>query len=827
MAKLTLTDLASLENAASAVTSINNNNAAIETALENTLSRDGTSPNSMSATLDMNSNRIINLPEPSSDSEPLRLIDYQPGADADSAAASAAVAAASETAAASSATSAASSASSASTSATSAASSATDAENAAVAAGGMFTQSGTGAVVQSLGDVLTDTIFTPEMFGATGDTVYMRGNVTTTAGSTTVTVSGANFTSADVGKIIAIGGCGYYVAHKLTLGAGGSGYGSLPTLTVVGGTAVTATTMYAIGSAGAIVRPNQTRVLGLYTAVPSNPVATTSDDAGTGATINITWRNLAHRATIASVTNSTTIVLNTAPFVSLTASKQEVIYGSDDTTEVQEAVNAWVTVLRSGRSATLKLPHGYTTTSTVSAALLEDDAPGTIDGGGFIHFASTTNSTKCLLIYGPGDQAGKIAQIAADANRGNDTFTVTSTVNIAEGDIFWMTARNNIGADMAMSNRIVSISGTTVTLAYSLEFNVVGAYPTSVQVWKPARNVTIKDLTLYGNGTTGQAVVGLQAISHEFLTISNVKAYNFNTDSSEGVGVYECLEGDIEARCYRCGGGSATYAAHAAYTTASHIKLSSVESYGFGLQILLSSGNKVDLRNRRSSYRGVKFYSSCGNVGTVDHVRANVAVPAESWTGLSLDGASSYNILDVRSLNTSHGIWSAGLGETGNTIRSYRYAGNTTDLVIGSGTSNFQINCSENTAATVLNSGTNTTITGSAWTNYTFTPTAGSGTLTSATGTGYYQKIGKTVVGHARATITTNGTGASSINITLPFAPSAHAGVIVYGRTTSVTGKMLVGFADSGTTVGVTWYDNTYPGASGEILEVSFSYEVD
>lgn len=71
MAKITLTDLASLANETSVVATINANHALIETALENTLSRDGTSPNTMGASLDMNSNRIINLPDPASAQEPV------------------------------------------------------------------------------------------------------------------------------------------------------------------------------------------------------------------------------------------------------------------------------------------------------------------------------------------------------------------------------------------------------------------------------------------------------------------------------------------------------------------------------------------------------------------------------------------------------------------------------------------------------------------------------------------------------------------------------------------------------------------------------------
>lgn len=77
MAKLTLTDLDNLQNDNTATTAINNNNESIETAIENTLSRDGTTPNTMSANIDMNSNRIVNLAVPVNNNDAARFTDLK------------------------------------------------------------------------------------------------------------------------------------------------------------------------------------------------------------------------------------------------------------------------------------------------------------------------------------------------------------------------------------------------------------------------------------------------------------------------------------------------------------------------------------------------------------------------------------------------------------------------------------------------------------------------------------------------------------------------------------------------------------------------------
>lgn len=73
--KITLNTLASIQNDPTAVALINANSGVIVAGIDNTLSRDGTSPNQMQAPIDMNGQPIINLPAPSTMDSPLRLAD--------------------------------------------------------------------------------------------------------------------------------------------------------------------------------------------------------------------------------------------------------------------------------------------------------------------------------------------------------------------------------------------------------------------------------------------------------------------------------------------------------------------------------------------------------------------------------------------------------------------------------------------------------------------------------------------------------------------------------------------------------------------------------
>lgn len=77
MSKITLNPVGSLIDTTTAANTINVNSVTVQNAIDNTISRDGTSPNQMNASLDMNSNTIINVGDgvSPSDAANLRLLN--------------------------------------------------------------------------------------------------------------------------------------------------------------------------------------------------------------------------------------------------------------------------------------------------------------------------------------------------------------------------------------------------------------------------------------------------------------------------------------------------------------------------------------------------------------------------------------------------------------------------------------------------------------------------------------------------------------------------------------------------------------------------------
>ena len=113
-----------------------------------------------------------------------------------------------------------------------------------------------------------------------------------------------------------------------------------------------------------------------------------------------------------------------------------------------------------------------------------------------------------------------------------------------------------------------------------------------------------------------------------------------------------------------------------------------------------------------------------------------------------------------------------------------------------------------------------------AWTSYTPTVTATSGTITSYTASGAYSQIGKTVLFRFEVLITNQGTaGSAAMVITLPVtAVSAYAGIGT-ARETDNTGTLQQLYNTSGTAITMNTYSNGGVIATNHRFRGMFTYE--
>lgn len=113
-----------------------------------------------------------------------------------------------------------------------------------------------------------------------------------------------------------------------------------------------------------------------------------------------------------------------------------------------------------------------------------------------------------------------------------------------------------------------------------------------------------------------------------------------------------------------------------------------------------------------------------------------------------------------------------------------------------------------------------------AWAQSTPAVTAGSGALTTASSILRVLTNGKTVFFNLQVTITTNGTGATNLQVTFPNVAKTDsaffgkrtdaAGIMVVGKMAAASGVMIFTNADA---------TNTYPGANGTVFVFNGTYE--
>lgn len=116
------------------------------------------------------------------------------------------------------------------------------------------------------------------------------------------------------------------------------------------------------------------------------------------------------------------------------------------------------------------------------------------------------------------------------------------------------------------------------------------------------------------------------------------------------------------------------------------------------------------------------------------------------------------------------------------------------------------------------------------WTDYTPSVTAQSGTLTTVSGTGLYSQIGKIVNVKVKVVITTKGTGAGNIIITLPVSAKtqftdAGSGYSYTTASGASTVGLLVAIAPT-SSLRASKYDATTAIVDGQTLIISATYEI-
>lgn len=115
-----------------------------------------------------------------------------------------------------------------------------------------------------------------------------------------------------------------------------------------------------------------------------------------------------------------------------------------------------------------------------------------------------------------------------------------------------------------------------------------------------------------------------------------------------------------------------------------------------------------------------------------------------------------------------------------------------------------------------------------AWTAFTPTVTANSGTITTLGAvSGRYKLSGKTVFWQLSIAITTNGSGGGFIRAAgLPFTTAAFRFIGV-GQELNVTGDQLIGhLPTSSSECLITFYDGSYPGGDGRLLVLNGIAEI-
>ena len=528
---------------------------------------------------------------------------------------------------------------------------------------------------------------TPENFSATaGQAKNFTDTVTSSSGSTTITTGAAHFAAADVGKLITIEGLGNSVKGARIQAAGAGYTPSIQTLTVSGGTCSVAPTLTAFITAGGAVEWVAMLTPGTCSVQPANPAAVTGG-GGAGATFNLIWTSLFSSIATVPGPNQITIFAGTA--ASGTSVSRNIIYGSDDTSAVNQAVTAAQNNALNRSSSVVGFCGGYilNTSSSVAISIAARDGLSLVGicPGASIYLIGTGN-TRAIQLQGTG--TGTATTFASNALHGAGSISVTSASGLAVDDYLIMSNSTGIASDArSMTNRIRSISGTTVGLQLPMAFDVNTAQTNSITKFTPAQRITVQDLTFDCMGASG-TVAGFVAQYLVDPIITGIRGRNCASFNSQSLSIVNAFGGVYQVSDIGSGQGIGSDAASFSNISAARISYDGHSSNGFGVGINGIAFSELHLKQNGAEGRVLKLFGSCSNWGTIE---ASGSLPG--WIGVGFTAGSCYNdFSSVSAMNSFQCLWSNGTGNVGNTIRNLRLSNCTNaGIVLGATDTGWQI----------------------------------------------------------------------------------------------------------------------------------------
>ncbi len=374
-----------------------------------------------------------------------------------------------------------------------------------------------------------------------------------------------------------------------------------------------------------------------------------------------------------------------------------------------------------------------------------------------------------------------------------------------------------------LDNKIYAISGALPNINVN-GVDIRGVGPSSNHDVGSASSAHIKAIT--NTGFTMLTVAPTSGAGNQRLDGINLSGITFNANSqaAKGLVVQSIMRSNID------------------------VTVLEATNTGMELGVVATLGEARDIQRNTFRYVGRQYSNAVASLRLTGDSTANT-----SFNVFELVDVNHYNAVAIISENADNNVWRdvrvyrAAGGSATNSIEwrggstsavstrgEFFYQLSTTVAAIAKGTGTYTVGAqniiidhldTDNGTPTPTEE-TGASIVHKAWRTYTPTVGSFSGTITSASATGRYRRLGRKVEVSVVVTITTNGTGGTELTATLPITAGANNIAGYAGRENLLTGMFVSGYTgNGGTTIRMRQADGTYPGADGYVITMSGSYE--